>query len=117
MANSQENAACTFCSIVSKQKPAICLYEDSQVLVIKNRFPKVPQHYLVIPKLHIKDLRDNRTREKQEAILHIFANIELYALRCNMPEFTVCVNNGSSVGQTEFHLHVHLMGGSQSKII
>ncbi|GAM21208.1 hypothetical protein SAMD00019534_043830, partial [Acytostelium subglobosum LB1] len=46
---------CIFCSIVKENN--VSIYQDDDIYVFRDRYPKASTHYLVIPKIHIKSVR------------------------------------------------------------
>ncbi len=42
-----------FQKIIDKEEPATFLYEDKDFIIIDNKYPKTPIHYLIIPKKQI----------------------------------------------------------------
>ena len=47
---------CVFCAIINNTAPADLVYEDSDVIVIKDIHPVAPVHLLVIPRKHIASI-------------------------------------------------------------
>jgi diadenosine tetraphosphate (Ap4A) HIT family hydrolase len=81
--------------------------------VVADIAPKAPIHYLIIPKKHIKNMQS--CTDVDQAML---GNILLMAkkLSDSLPgqsEFKLIANNGASVGQSVFHIHVHFLAGKQ----
>jgi len=50
---------CIFCKIVKKEAPAKIEYENDSLIVIKDVNPKAPVHLLIIPKKHIRDIKED----------------------------------------------------------
>lgn len=100
-----------FTKIIDREIPADIVYEDERCIAFRDINPKAPMHILVIPKKVIPTLSD--ASEDDEALLgHLLvcaaqiANKEGYG-----DAFRTVINNGEAVGQTVFHLHVHILGG------
>ena len=54
---------CIFCKIVAGEIPSPRLYEDEQMIVIRDIEPKAKLHYLCIPKVHfalLSEMDDGR---------------------------------------------------------
>lgn len=100
-----------FTKIIEREIPADIVYEDERSLAFRDINPKAPMHILVIPKKVIPKLVDAQVDD--EALLgHLMtvaakvASDEGYA-----DAFRLVVNNGAAVGQSVFHLHLHILGG------
>jgi histidine triad (HIT) family protein len=73
--------------------------------------PKAPTHLLVIPERHADTFRDVAEFSSDEAkrMLEFVAET---AREAGLEDYRVIVNVGSGGGQTIFHLHWHILGGS-----
>jgi len=49
---------CLFCRIVAGEIPAKKVYEDEHTLAFEDIDPKAPTHVLVVPKKHIRGLKE-----------------------------------------------------------
>ena len=102
---------CLFCKIVNKQINSETVYENDDVLVFKDKYPKAPVHLLVIPKKHvssiveIEELSDKQVYEMFKIIAKIAKEMGL-----DRDGFRVVINTGASAGQSVDHLHFHILG-------
>jgi histidine triad (HIT) family protein len=99
-----------FTKIINGDIPADIVYEDEHCFAIKDIAPKAPTHLLVIPKKPIPRLVDASAKDK--ALLgHMMLMVGEIAKKAGVDEaFRVIINNGEGVGQTVFHLHLHILG-------
>ncbi len=106
---------CIFCKIINKEIPASFLFEDEDLIVIKDIKPKAPVHLLVIPKEHIVNLDD--VSEKHANLLSkILLTSKKLASENNISgRYKVATNIGELGGQVIFHMHFHLVGGWEKK--
>ena len=103
---------CLFCKIVAGEIPADKVYEDEQVLVFKDINPKAEVHLLLIPKQHVASL-DDLTKEHDAVMAHMMRTLPKLAKEQGLDEgFRTIINTGKGGGQEVFHLHAHLLGGS-----
>ncbi len=104
---------CIFCKIVSRQIPASILYEDEQVVAFKDIAPQAPVHVLIVPRLHVSGLDDLRV-EHQDLVGHIALVAQKLARDLGVATggYRLVTNCGPDAGQTVFHLHFHLLGGT-----
>ena len=100
-----------FSKIINKEIPADIVYEDDLCLAFKDINPQAPVHILLIPKKPIAKLSDSNP-EDQAVLGHLMLKTGEIAAEQGIPEtYRVVVNNGAEVGQTVFHLHLHILGG------
>ena len=104
---------CIFCKILRGEIPSKKLYEDELCLAFYDIAPMAPQHFLVIPKEHIKAA--NRIDKTNEAVVgHIFTVIgNLTSVLGFSDGYRVVTNCGKDAGQTVEHLHFHVLGGKE----
>lgn len=104
---------CIFCKIIAGEIPSKKLYEDDQCLAFYDIEPLAPQHFLVVPKVHLTGA--NKINEDNAALVgHIFAVItKLTAVLGFSDGYRVVTNCGTDAGQTVSHLHFHVLGGKQ----
>jgi len=100
-----------FSKIINREIPADIVHEDEQCLAFRDVNPQAPMHILVIPKKPIEMLV--KAEDGDQALLgHLMLTARRIAADEGYGEaFRLVVNNGADVGQTVFHLHVHILGG------
>lgn len=102
---------CIFCKIISGEIPSPRLYEDDQMIIIRDVEPKTKQHYLCLPKKHFAYLSE-MDEECAEILKHCFQVIPTLQEKLGLQDgYRVVINQGFNAGQTVFHLHIHLLGG------
>ncbi len=100
-----------FARIIKREIPADIVYEDDTCLAFRDVTPQAPVHILLIPKKGIAKLTDSTT-EDQVLLGHLMLMAKVVAEQEGIGDaFRLVVNNGSQVGQTVFHLHLHILGG------
>lgn len=106
-------ADCVFCKIIAKEIPSTIIEENDHVIVVKDLHPKAPIHYLIIPKIHVVNIKDlQETEEHYELVREMFVMVKKIAKSIPEPqEFTLVSNNGKSAGQCIFHMHWHFLSG------
>lgn len=112
MQNSSE--ICIFCKIIQGTIPATIIARNEHAIVIKDIQPKAPIHYLIIPQVHVADVAQ-LTEDQYILGAHLFALAN--QIGSNLPNkehFRLIINNGAHVGQSVFHLHMHLLAGMNS---
>src|SRR5476651_896849 len=105
----------TFAKILRGEIPSQHVYEDENVLAIKDINPKAPTHVLVLPKGQYTSLLDFSVRASTEEIAYFFQTVAKIAELLKMHEkgFRLVSNTGADSGQEVAHFHVHLLGGKK----
>ncbi len=100
-----------FSKIIDREIPADIVFEDKFCLAFRDVNPQAPVHILVIPKKAIARIID-ATDEDQTLLGHLFLAANKIARQEGIEDaFRLVVNNGESVGQSVFHLHIHILAG------
>lgn len=103
---------CIFCRIAAGEIPATRVFEDEQVVVFRDIQPKASVHLLLIPKKHISSLME-LNRGDDALMAHMMALLPELARAEGLEQgFRTIINTGKMGGQEVFHLHLHLLGGS-----
>lgn len=102
---------CLFCGIIRGEIPAKKVHEDEFTYAFEDINPQAPTHVLVVPKKHIRGLKE-LTPEDAETVgrCHLVA-ANLARQRGIESGYRTVLNVGPGAGQSVFHLHVHLLGG------
>ena len=98
---------CIFCRIIAGEIPADLVHEDEKVIAFRDLAPKAPLHVLVVPRVHLRDLRD--LSRDPELLAHVARTAEAVA----GGDFRLIVNSGPQAGQTVFHVHAHVLAGGE----
>lgn len=102
---------CLFCKIIANEIPSSKVYEDDNIFVFKDIYPKAEVHILVVPKKHIQSL-DQLTNEHQSLISKILLKLPELARDQGLNDgFRTIINTGPGGGQEVGHLHLHILGG------
>jgi histidine triad (HIT) family protein len=113
-ASSYRDPNCVFCKIVDNKAPSKKVYEDDHVLAFWDISPRAKVHLLVIPKQHVKSLKelDELPVETRAALLSACVKVarDLGILDNG---FRVITNAGKDANQSIFHLHFHVVGGEK----
>lgn len=103
---------CLFCKILAGDIPSTKVFEDDQIYVFKDIYPKADVHLLVIPKLHIARL-DDAEAEHADLLAHMLLSLPSLAESQGLDTgFRTIINTGPGGGQEVDHLHIHILGGS-----
>jgi histidine triad (HIT) family protein len=106
---------CLFCRIVAGEIPSKKVYEDEHTFAFEDIDPKAPTHVLVVPKKHIRGLKEAPTEDAAIVGLCHLAAARVARERGIEDGYRTVLNVGPGAGQSVFHLHVHLLGGRTLK--
>jgi len=102
---------CLFCRILKGEIPAKKVYEDEHVFAFEDINPQAPTHLLLIPKRHVRGLKEAEAADAELiGRLHLAA-AEIARKRGIEDGYRTVLNVGPKSGQSVFHMHVHLLGG------
>lgn len=102
---------CLFCKIVRGEIPSKKVYDDEHTYAFEDIDPKAPAHVLIVPKRHIRGLKEAETSDA-EIIGRCHLTAAQIARQRKLEEgYRTVLNVGPGAGQSVFHLHVHLLGG------
>lgn len=102
---------CIFCKILNGDIPSTRVYENDTVYAFRDVNPVAPTHILIIPRRHIErvaDLEDGDAGLMGDLLL---AARDVAAQEGVSEAFRLVINNGPGVGQSVFHIHLHLLAG------
>ena len=107
--------SCVFCRIIRGELPSKKIYEDADSYALEDIRPQAPTHVLIIPKKHIRGLKEAET-EDAEVLGHLQLVAAQIARECGIEDgYRTILNVGPGAGQSVFHLHLHLIGGRPMK--
>jgi len=103
---------CIFCQIIKKKVPAEIIFENEEMIVIKDEKPRAPVHLLVISKKHIESLNELEINDLHLVGRMIFQIKELVqSEKIAQDGYKTIINCGQHGGQVVPHLHMHVLGG------
>ena len=108
---------CLFCKMISGGIPVPKLYEDDGFICIRDIRPQAKTHLLVIPKQHVDSLDTAFpvVGKPETALVGKLFEIGTKIARQQglLPGgFRAMINTNEEGGQTVFHIHLHILGGS-----
>ncbi len=110
------NNDCTFCRVVSGEVRVRVLHTDELVMAIDipetHEVKRAPVHFVVVPREHLASAKEIRG-EHGEMLARLFEVITKVAAEQGIADsgYRLATNVGPDANQTEFHLHVHCIGG------
>ena len=102
---------CIFCKIVKGDIPSAKVYEDEDMIIIKDLNPQAPVHLLLIPKEHyanIVEMSDAQAQSLAKCLKKLATLTDKLGLQNG---FRLVSNKGEDGCQSVGHLHIHILGG------
>ena len=101
-----------FCKIINKELAADVVFENDDILVIKDIHPQAPVHVLIIPKKHL-DLLHEVSHEDLDILGKIFVVAGQVAEKLGVKKngYRLILNQGPDAGQVVSHFHLHFLAG------
>jgi len=106
------NKDCIFCRIINGELQSDILYQDDEVIALRDINPQAPTHILIMPKAHIPSPAEIAMEHRALVghLVHVggeLAKSEGISAR----GYRLVINSGPDSGQEVPHLHLHLLGG------
>jgi len=104
---------CIFCKIVRGEIPAKKAHEDEHVLAFHDVRPQAQVHLLLIPKQHVATLYDAGPGHEKALGRMLALAGELARKEGATDGFRSIINTGRVGHQEVYHVHMHVLGGSE----
>ena len=105
-----------FTKIIKREIPSDIIFEDKDVMVIKDINPLAPIHLLIFPKRQIATL--NELTEKDSDLISkiiLVATKMAKDFKVDQTGYRLVMNCNEYAGQTVYHIHCHLLAGKKLK--
>jgi len=100
-----------FKKIIDGDLPSEKVFENDQLIAIKDIAPVAPVHLLIIPKKCIESIQAMQPKDLP-LLQEIVCVAQTLAKDHGVADgYRLLTNAGTDAGQTVFHLHFHLIGG------
>ncbi|GAA1939821.1 HIT domain-containing protein [Nocardioides hwasunensis] len=106
-----DSSDCIFCKIVAGEVPADVLARNDHAVAIRDLNPQAPFHALVIPVVHHENAAASAAADPA-VIGHLVGLADEVAKASGNDDYRLIANTGAGAGQTVFHTHLHVLGGS-----
>ena len=101
---------CLFCKIIEGEIPADIIYRNENVVAFRDLSPQAPTHVILVPTVHVENAAA-LAQLSSVVTAALFTAASEIALSEGLDGYRTVFNTGSSVGQSVFHAHLHLLGG------
>lgn len=104
---------CIFCKIIKGEIPSAKVYEDDDMVIIKDIAPQAPIHLLLLPKQHFANIIE-MTDEQAQILGRCLKKLSMIVDDLGLKDgFRLISNKGAHACQSVEHLHIHILGGAQ----
>ena len=105
-------ADCLFCKIIAGEIKGAVVYEDGDIVAIKDINAQAPLHALVMPRRHIATIND-LTPADDALVGSMFRVAATLAKQHGYDQrgYRTVFNCNAEAGQSVFHIHLHVLGG------
>lgn len=99
--------------IIAGEIPCEKVFENEHIIAFKDVAPKAPIHILIVTKKVIPDLQSMQPADFP-LLGEVVKATQFIAKEFGLDDkgYRLVLNNGRNAGQTIFHLHFHLLGGT-----
>ena len=104
---------CVFCKIIRGEIPSVKVYEDEDMVIVKDIAPQAPVHLLMLPKEHyanIVEMSDAQAQTLGRCLKKLSGMVDELGLADG---FRLVSNKGKNACQSVENLHIHILGGAQ----
>lgn len=104
---------CIFCKIIKGEISSQTVYQDEDMVIIKDIAPQAKVHYLLLPKQHfanIIEMTDEQAVIMAKCIKKLSTMVDELGLGDG---FRLVSNKGTDACQSVEHLHIHILGGEK----
>jgi len=98
-----------FTRIIKREIPADIIYEQDDIIVIKDINPKAKTHFLIIPKKEIPSINDLEQEDRDILAEMFFVAKKIAKEKWIDAWYQLKFHVGKLGGQEVFHLHLHLL--------
>jgi len=99
---------CVFCKIINREIDSEIIFENDNIIAIKDINPKAPIHLLIIPKKHIESVKELQNNDK-ELMGELILAAKNIGKEKNLEGYKLVFNVGRKAGQIIDHIHMHLL--------
>lgn len=104
---------CIFCKIIKGEIPSTKVYEDEDMLIIRDIAPQAPVHLLLLPKTHYANIIE-MSDEEAVTLARCLKKLSAMTDELGLSDgFRLVSNKGADACQSVGHLHIHILGGKQ----
>ncbi len=101
---------CLFCGIVAGDVPSDIVHTTERTVAFRDIDAQAPTHVLVVPKDHYANAAELAAGDPA-ASAELVTTAHAVATAAGHDDYRLVLNTGAGVGQTVFHVHLHVLAG------
>lgn len=106
---------CLFCKMIKGDITSSKVFENDNMIIIKDINPIAPIHYLLIVKEHYQFL-NQQSIEQAHKLGECLHKLSIMQSTLGLDKgYRLIINQGEFAGQSVHHLHVHILSGKELK--
>lgn len=102
---------CLFCRIVAGEIPAEVVASNADAIAFRDINPQAPLHVLVVPREHHADVAQLAAADPRLLAAVVGLADQVAGTEAD-GQFRLIFNSGPESGQSVFHVHGHVLGGT-----
>lgn len=104
---------CLFCKIIAGEIPSQKVFENDDMVIIKDISPQAAIHLLLLPKTHYANIGELAISDA-DLLARCVRTLALMADELGLSQgYRLITNKGAHGCQTVNHIHIHILGGEQ----
>ncbi len=107
-----ESELTVFERIIARELPADIVFENERIIAFRDIAPKAPVHLLVVPKTARYENVGQLAAANPELLAEVVGVAQQLAMEHSHGQYRLIFNTGPDAGQTVFHVHAHVLGGT-----
>ena len=101
---------CLFCGIVAGDVPGDVVHTTERTVAFRDLNAQAPTHVLVVPKHHYSNAAELAAGDPA-GMAELVTTGHAVAAADGHDDYRLVLNTGAGVGQTVFHVHLHVLAG------
>ena len=104
---------CIFCKIIAGEIPSTKVFENEDMVIIKDLNPQAKIHLLILPKKHYANIGELATNDA-DLLKRCFSAFAGLTDELGLQNgYRLITNKGDDGCQSVNHIHIHILGGEK----
>ena len=104
---------CVFCKIIAGEIPSTKVFENEDMIIIKDLNPQAKIHLLILPKAHYANIGELAAKDP-DLLKRCFSAFSDLTDELGLSNgYRLITNKGEDGCQSVNHIHIHIIGGEK----